>query len=233
MQDNINKQMYKILIIDDEPDILDLLRYNLEKEGYEVLTASDGKEGVETAAKFQPHVILMDIMMPGLDGIEACRRIRQVPALGDTFIIFLTARSEEYSEIAAFDSGANDFIMKPVKPRALVSRISAFFRRESSTVKDAILQHNDLVIDKESHTVTKGDQKILLPRKEFELLFFLMQHPNVVYTRDDLLRNVWGTDVYVVARTIDVHIRKLREKIGEETIKTVKGIGYKFDTSSD
>lgn len=225
--------MYKILIVDDEPDILDLLKYNLEKEGYEILTASDGKEGVELANTFQPHVILMDIMMPGLDGIEACRRVRQNPLLADTFILFLTARSEEYSEIAAFDSGANDFVTKPVKPRALVSRISAFFRRESAPGKDAVLKYKDLRIDRESHTVMKGEQKILLPRKEFELLFFLMQHPNVVYTRDDLLRNVWGTDVYVVARTIDVHIRKLREKIGEDTIKTVKGIGYKFDTSDD
>lgn len=222
--------MPKILIIDDEPDIVDLLRYNLKKEEYEVEVAYDGKEGIDVAKAFLPDVIIIDVMMPVLDGIEACRRIRTIPDLKDVFIIFLTARSEEYSEIAAFDSGANDYINKPVKPRALLSRISAYFRRENTTEKDTSLTIKDITIDKSSYTVVRNDEKVVLPRKEFELLYFLMQHPDTVYNRDDLLRNIWGTDVYVVPRTIDVHIRKLREKLGDKYIKTVKGIGYKFNS---
>lgn len=222
--------MPKILIIDDEPDIVDLLRYNLKKEEYEVEVAYDGKEGIEVAKTFLPDVIIIDVMMPVLDGIEACRRIRNMSELKDVFIIFLTARSEEYSEIAAFDSGANDYINKPVKPRALLSRISAYFRRENTTEKDSSLTIKDITIDKSSYTVLRNDEKVVLPRKEFELLYFLMQHPDTVYSRDDLLRNIWGTDVYVVPRTIDVHIRKLREKLGDQYINTVKGIGYKFNS---
>jgi two-component system, OmpR family, alkaline phosphatase synthesis response regulator PhoP len=219
----------KVLIVDDEPDILDLLQYNLEKEGYQVETASNGKEAVEAAKKFVPQLILMDIMMPKMDGIEACRQIRQSSKLKEVFIIFLTSRSEEFSEIAAFESGANDFITKPIKPRALMSRVSAAFRREAWEQKSEVIKIGDLSIDRESYTVLKHGEKIVLPKKEFELLYFLCKNPNRVYGREELLKNIWGTDVYVVPRTVDVHIRKVREKIGEDLIKTVKGIGYKIE----
>jgi two-component system alkaline phosphatase synthesis response regulator PhoP len=219
----------KVLIVDDEPDILELLQYNLEKEGYEVATAANGKEAVEAAKKFSPQLILMDIMMPKMDGIEACRQIRQSQKLKEVFIIFLTSRSEEFSEIAAFESGANDFITKPIKPRALMSRVSAAFRRDAVEQKSETIKIGDITIDKESYTVYKGEEKIVLPKKEFELLYFLCKNPNRVYGREDLLKNIWGSDVYVVPRTVDVHIRKVREKIGEDLIKTVKGIGYKIE----
>lgn len=222
----------KILVVDDEEDILELLDYNLSKEGYSVKTASNGNDGIKLAKEFKPQLILLDIMMPKMDGIETCRRLREIPQFKDIFILFLTARSEEYSEVAAFDAGANDFISKPIKPRALVSRINAFFRREKSTTESETVTIGDLIIDRSSFTVMKKDKKIILPKKEFELLYFLSQHPNVVFNRDDLLKNIWGTDVFVVPRTIDVHIRKVREKVGEEYIKTVKGIGYKFDTET-
>jgi two-component system, OmpR family, alkaline phosphatase synthesis response regulator PhoP len=219
----------KVLIVDDEPDILELLQYNLEKEGYQVATAANGKEAVEVAKKFMPQLILMDIMMPKMDGIEACRQIRQSQKLKEVFIIFLTSRSEEFSEIAAFESGANDFITKPIKPRALMSRVSAAFRRDAVEQKSETIKIGDITIDKESYTVFKGEEKIVLPKKEFELLYFLCKNPNRVYGREDLLKNIWGSDVYVVPRTVDVHIRKVREKIGEDLIKTVKGIGYKIE----
>jgi two-component system alkaline phosphatase synthesis response regulator PhoP len=219
----------KVLIVDDEPDILDLLQYNLEKEGYEVETASNGKEAVETAKKFVPQLILMDIMMPKMDGIEACRQIRQSSKLKEVFIIFLTSRSEEFSEIAAFESGANDFITKPIKPRALMSRVSAAFRRDAGEEKSEVIKIGTISIDRESYTVYKDGEKIVLPKKEFELLYFLCKNPNRVYGREELLKNIWGSDVYVVPRTVDVHIRKVREKIGEDLIKTVKGIGYKIE----
>ncbi len=169
-------------------------------------------------------------MMPQMDGIETCRNLRELEELKDTVIVFLTARSEEYSEIAAFESGANDYIVKPIKPRALVSRIASYFRKESVSKKNAVIAINDLVIDKTSYTVTVLDKKITLAKKEFELLYFLCQHPNKIFNRDDILKRVWGTDVYVVSRTVDVHIRKIREKVGEHYISTVKGIGYKFET---
>jgi len=220
---------YKVLVVDDEPDIQELLQYNLEKEGYLVETAGDGKEAVETARKFLPHLILMDIMMPKMDGIEACRQVRQINKLKDVFIIFLTSRSEEYSEIAAFDGGANDYITKPIKPRALMSRVSAFFRRDIAEQKDEIISLGDLSIDKASYTVLLKGKKVVLPKKEFELLYFLARNPNVVYGREELLKNIWGSDVYVVLRTVDVHIRKIREKLGDALIRTVKGIGYKIE----
>jgi two-component system alkaline phosphatase synthesis response regulator PhoP len=224
----------KILIVDDEQDIIELLEYNLSKEGYDVKSASNGMKALEIAKDFNPHLILMDIMMPKMDGIETCRKIREYPKLKDVFVIFLTARSEEYSEVAAFDVGANDYITKPIKPRALMSRISAFFRRETlvSNTPD-LITIADLVIDRAAYTVTKNGQKVVLPKKEFELLYFLCLHPNNVFNRDELLKNIWGTDVYVVPRTVDVHIRKVREKIGEQNIKTIKGIGYKFDIEGD
>jgi len=224
-----NKQNYKVLVVDDEEAILELLKYNLEKEGYEVKTALDGVKAVEIAKNFHPELILLDIMMPKQDGVETCRQLREIPELASAFIIFLTARSEEYSEVAAFDVGADDYITKPIKPRALMSRISAFFRRDSKK-KEVTNQISigDLVIDRSSYTVKMDGKEITLPKKEFELLYFLAQNPNKVFGRDELLQNIWGSDVYVLARTVDVHIRKVREKIGEDYIKTVKGVGYKF-----
>ena len=224
-----NKQEYKVLVVDDEEAILELLKYNLEKEGYEVKTAMDGIKGVEIAKKFVPDVILLDIMMPKQDGVETCRQLREMPELENAFIIFLTARSEEYSEVAAFDVGADDYITKPIKPRALMSRISAYFRRDvqKKSVTNQITI-GDLIIDRTSYTIILNGKEINLPKKEFELLYFLAQNPNKVYGRDELLQNIWGSDVYVLARTVDVHIRKVREKIGDEYITTVKGVGYKF-----
>ncbi|MEM9859625.1 MAG: response regulator transcription factor [Bacteroidota bacterium] len=224
-----SKQSQKVLVVDDEESILELLKYNLEKQGYEVKTANNGFDGVEKARKFQPDLILLDIMMPDQDGVETCRQIREVPELSNVFIIFLTARSEEYSEIAAFDVGADDYITKPIKPRALMSRISALFRRDSKkkTVTSQI-SLGGLLIDRSSYTINMEGEEITLPKKEFELLYFLAQNPNKVFGRDELLQNIWGSDVYVLARTVDVHIRKVREKIGDDFIKTVKGVGYKF-----
>lgn len=226
------KQQYKVLLVDDEPDILELLQYNLEKEGYVVRTALNGKKGVEEAKNFQPDMVLLDIMMPEQDGVETCRQMRDLPDMQNSYIIFLTARAEEYSEIAAFDVGADDYIIKPIKPRALMSRLTALFRRETKKKKTSNkISIGELVIDRSSYTVHMGEQQITLPRKEFELLFFLAQNPNKVFSRDDLLQNIWGTDVYVLARTVDVHIRKVREKIGEGYISTIKGVGYKFELS--
>ncbi|UZD24574.1 response regulator transcription factor [Algoriphagus halophytocola] len=224
------KQKIKVLVVDDEPDIVEILKYNLEKEGYEVATAEDGMKGVKTAGKFLPDVILLDIMMPHQDGVETCLQLRQIPELKNTFIIFLTARMEEYSEVAAFDVGADDYITKPIKPRALMSRIAALFRRESKKEQEqSKISIRDLVIDRSSYTIDKAGKTITLPKKEFELLYFLAKNPNIVFSRDELLQNIWGADVFVLARTVDVHIRKVREKIGEDYITTVKGVGYKFE----
>jgi len=217
-------------LIDDEKDILELLEYNLQKEGFEVKSTTDGKEGVEIAKKFRPNIILLDIMMPGQDGIETCRQIREIPELADVYVLFLTARTEEYSEIAAFETGADDYIVKPIKPRALLSRINAQFRREKQRNEDNAITIGDLIIDRNSYTVKVGGKQLVLPKKEFELLYFLAQNPQKVFSREDLLANIWGSDVYVLARTVDVHIRKVREKIGEGFIETVKGVGYKFVT---
>jgi len=220
----------KILVVDDEADILELLKYNLKKEGYLVKTASNGLEAVNIARTFIPDLVLLDIMMPQQDGVETCRQLRSIPELENAFIVFLTARSEEYSEVAAFDIGADDYITKPIKPRALLSRIGAMFRRgEVKSKESQTISIGPLVIDKTSYTITYDDKKITLPKKEFELLYFLAQNPNKVFNRDDLLQNIWGSDVYVLARTVDVHIRKVREKIGEGFIRTVKGVGYKFE----
>lgn len=221
--------MQKVLVVDDEEPILELLKYNLEKSGYEVKTAIDGVKAVDIAKRFIPDLVLLDIMMPKIDGVETCRLIRELPELQKTFVVFLTARSEEYSEIAAFDVGADDYIMKPIKPRALMSRISALFRRDAKKVSpSSLITIGDLTIDRTSYTIKLKDKVINLPKKEFELLHFLAQHPNKVFSREDLLQNIWGSDVYVLARTVDVHIRKVREKIGEDFIATVKGVGYKF-----
>ncbi len=223
------KSAHRVLIVDDEESILDLLKYNLEKAGYDVKTASDGLTALDTAKKFLPDLVLLDIMMPGMDGVETCRRIRETPEIQNTFVIFLTARSEEYSEVAAFEVGADDYITKPIKPRALLSRINAVFRREKkSAERGDIIESQGLTIDRASYTVKVNGKDISLPKKEFELLYYLAQNPNKVLSREDLLNRVWGTDVYVVPRTVDVHIRKVREKIGDDRITTVKGVGYKF-----
>lgn len=221
----------KILIVDDEKDILELLSYNLEKEGYKVKVANNGRKAVEIAREFIPDLILLDIMMPEQDGVETCRQLRMINELNETFIIFLTARSEEYSEVAGFEAGGDDYLNKPIKPRALISRLKAMFRRKKKLAKkEDIIEIGDLRIDRTSYTISVGKRIVTLPKKEFELLYFLAENPNKVYSRDELLKNIWGTDVYVLARTVDVHIRKVREKIGEGYISTVKGVGYKLAT---
>ena len=225
-----SKSDFKILAIDDEKDILLLLKYNLEQEGYTVKTVESGVEALKIVDKFSPQLILLDIMMPKLDGIETCIKLRSIESLSNVYVIFLTAREEEYSEVAAFDAGADDYITKPIKPRALISRINSFFKRRFTSKDSSLIQEVEtLKMDKNSYTTILEGKKIYLPKKEFDLLFFLMKNSSKVYSRDSLLRNVWGSGVHVVARTVDVHIRKLREKIGQNFIKTIKGVGYKFE----
>ena len=219
----------KILIVDDEADILDLLEYNLEKDGYEVIRALDGEEALEKATAEKPQVILLDIMMPRLDGIETCRQLRQIPDLQGVYILFLTARSEEYSELAGFEAGADDYITKPIKPRVLLSRLRAVLRRDQTAAsEDSVLRVHGLEIIRDEYIVRKDGETLNLPRKEFELLHFMASRPGKVFRREKLLEKVWGEKVFVVDRTIDVHVRKLREKIGNHYIQTVKGVGYKF-----
>ena len=226
----MTKTPHRILVVDDDEPILDLLEYNLKSNGYEVRTALDGIKAVKIAKEFNPELVLLDIMMPMQDGVETCRQLREIPSLSNAFIIFLTARAEEYSEIAGFEVGADDYITKPIKPRALMSRISAYFRRTGLKKSESnLINIRDLVIDKSSYSVTKGDKVFFLPKKEFELLHYLATNPEKVHNRDDLLNNIWGTDVYVLSRTVDVHIRKVREKIGNDYIKTIKGVGYMFE----
>jgi two-component system alkaline phosphatase synthesis response regulator PhoP len=229
----MNNAGQKILIVDDEPDILELIEYNLKKEGYQVFTATNGQEGITVAKKVHPDLIILDIMMPKMDGIEAGRLMRAIPEFKNTFMVFLTARSEEYSEIAGFNVGADDYIAKPIKPRALVSRINAILRRNSGTeeVSENKLEIGDLVIDREAYLVFQGGNKVVLAKKEFELLYLLASKPGKVYTRESILKNIWEDSVVVTNRTIDVHIRKLREKLGETYVATVKGVGYKFELS--
>jgi two-component system alkaline phosphatase synthesis response regulator PhoP len=229
----MNNAGQKILIVDDEPDILELIEYNLKKEGYQVFTASNGQEGITVAKKVHPDLIILDIMMPKMDGIEACRLMRAIPEFKNTFMVFLTARSEEYSEIAGFNVGADDYIAKPIKPRALVSRINAILRRNTSSeeVSENKLEIGDLVIDREAYLVFQSGNKVVLAKKEFELLYLLASKPGKVYTRESILKNIWEDSVVVTNRTIDVHIRKLREKLGETYVSTVKGVGYKFELS--
>jgi two-component system alkaline phosphatase synthesis response regulator PhoP len=221
----------KILIVDDEPDILELIEYNLKKEGYQVYSARNGQEAVAEAKKTLPDLIVLDIMMPKMDGIEACRIMRTMPEFKNTFMVFLTARSEEYSEIAGFNVGADDYIAKPIKPRALVSRINAILRRNAppEEVTDNKLEIGDLVIDREAYLVYQNGVKVVLAKKEFELLYLLASKPGKVYTREVILKNIWEDSVVVTNRTIDVHIRKLREKLGDDCVATVKGVGYKFE----
>ncbi|MEJ7778795.1 MAG: response regulator transcription factor [Daejeonella sp.] len=222
---------HKILIVDDEPDIRELIEYNLKKEGYQVFTATNGQEAVAEAKRVIPDLIILDIMMPKMDGIEACRILRTMNEFKNTFMVFLTARSEEYSEIAGFNVGADDYIAKPIKPRALTSRVNAILRRNVQAEEE---EHNkleiaDLVIDREAFLVFRNGERITLAKKEFELLYLLASKPGKVYTRDVILKNIWEESVVVTNRTIDVHIRKLREKLGDRYVSTVKGVGYKFE----
>lgn len=221
----------RILIVDDEPDILEFIAYNLKKEGYEVHTAADGGLALEVAVQCDPDLILLDIMMPVFDGVEVCRQLRAMPQFRQTVIAFLTARDEDYTQIAALDSGGDDFINKPIRPKVLLSRIKALLRRKTSLVdeSDQIDIGGDLIIDRLRYQVRLQDQVIDLPKKEFELLAYLASKPGRVFKREEIYRHVWGPDVIVGNRTIDVHIRKIREKIGVHYIKTVKGIGYRFD----
>lgn len=221
----------KILVVDDEADILELIEYNLKKEGYQVFLASNGQEAVTMAKKIEPNLIVLDIMMPKMDGIEACRLLRTMPEFKRTFMVFLTARSEEYSEIAGFNVGADDYIAKPIKPRALISRINAILRRNTNieNESDNKLEIGDIVIDRDAFMVQREGTKIILAKKEFELLYLLASKPGKVYTREIILKNIWEDSVVVTNRTIDVHIRKLREKLGDNYVTTVKGVGYKFE----
>ncbi len=225
---------HKILIVDDEPDILEFLGYNLKKEGFEVFTASNGKEALRKAKEIKPQLIILDVMMPEMDGIETCDELRKIPEMSDTIITFLSARGEDYTQIAGFEAGADDFITKPVKPKIFVSKVKALLKRykpaesEKGTTDNAVISLGDITIDKNRYVVIKNDKELVLPRKEFELLFYLISKPGKVFTREDIYDNVWGNDIVVGDRTIDVHIRKLREKLGQEHIQTIKGVGYKF-----
>lgn len=225
---------YKILVVDDEPDILEILAYNLRKEGFLVTIASNGEEGLKKAEEIMPDLIILDIMMPQMDGVEVCRNIRSRKEFDSTLIAFLTAREEDYSQIAALDVGGDDYITKPIKPRVLMSRVKALLRRPSGKAENNqlgadIIEMGDLIIDREKVVVTREGQEIELAKKEFELLSLLVSKPGKVFTREEIFNKVWGTDVIVGNRTIDVHIRKLREKIGDDYIKTIKGIGYRFE----
>ena len=219
----------KILVVDDDPDILEFLTYNLKKEGYDVADALNGRVALQVAEKFKPDLILLDVMMPELDGIQTCQELRKNTLFKDVFIVFLTARIEEYSEIAGFSAGADDYITKPIKPGALLSRIKAILKRKHTSTDQAVLNLGNLVIDKNSYDVTFAGQKIHFARKEFELLYMLASQPGKVFSREKILEQIWGNDVYVGDRTVDVHIRKIREKIDPEFIKTIKGIGYKYE----
>lgn len=224
----------KLLLVDDDADIVEFIRYNLIKEGYQVSVASNGKEALKKAITFQPHLILLDVMMPEMDGIEACQEIRNVPELSNTVIAFLTARSEDYSQLAGFEAGADDYIQKPIKPKILVSKVKSLLRR-FSTVAEISHNHNNIItlqsitIDKERYSVVFNNTEYVLPKKEFELLALLASKPNKVFRREEILTAIWGDDVIVGDRTIDVHIRKIREKIDLENIKTIKGVGYKYE----
>ena len=236
---NFTEKNYKLLLVDDEPDILEFLSYNLKKEGYNVYQAQTGKEAIKIALEIIPHLILLDVMMPEMDGVETCEQLRTYPELKHCIIAFLTARSEDYSQIAGFEAGADDYIAKPIKPKVIQSRIKAllkrydsFYQSKNATSDDSALissPNKDFIIDKERYIVIKGEEELVLPRKEFELLTLLVSKPDKVFTREDIFQSIWGDNIIVGDRTIDVHIRKLREKIGENYIKTVKGVGYKFD----
>jgi len=230
----MSENTFIILLVDDEEDILEFISYNLEKEGYKVYTAKNGADAIKIAEKKVPHLIILDVMMPEMDGTAACEELRKIPSLKNTIIAFLTARGEDYSQIAGFEAGADDYITKPVRPKVLVSRVKALLKRSGETTQAAVVQDSNtvaignLVIDKERYLIRMGEEEMILPRKEFELLSLLVSKPGKVFTREEIYYSVWGDNVVVGDRTIDVHIRKLREKIGNDHIKTLKGIGYKF-----
>ena len=226
----MKKSDIKILCVDDEPDILEILKYNLSNEGYNVSTAADGKSAIEIAYNISPNLIIMDVMMPNMDGIEACEKLRSDAKFNDTIIMFLTARGEDYSHVAAYEAGADDYVTKPVKPKVLVSKVKGLLRRLKKVIDKDINEiiFDDIKIDREKYKVYISDNVLNLPRKEFELLYLLASKPDKVYKREKIMESVWGSEVVVGDRTIDVHIRKLREKVGDKYFKTVKGVGYKF-----
>ncbi|MGB1712969.1 MAG: response regulator transcription factor [Flavobacteriaceae bacterium] len=226
----MKKSDIKILCVDDEPDILEILKYNLSNEGYNISTAADGKSAIEMAYNISPNLIIMDVMMPNMDGIEACEKLRSDDKFNDTIIMFLTARGEDYSHVAAYDAGADDYVTKPVKPKVLVSKVKGLLRRLKKVIAKDIneIVFDDIKIDREKYKVYISDKVLNLPRKEFELLYLLASKPDKVYKREKIMETVWGSEVVVGDRTIDVHIRKLREKVGDKYFKTVKGVGYKF-----
>ncbi|MCP9198738.1 response regulator transcription factor [Gramella sp. GC03-9] len=225
----MKKKEIQILLVDDEPDILEIVGYNLSSEGYNVITADNGADGVKMAKKHKPHLIILDVMMPEMDGIEACEQIRKIPDMENCIIAFLTARGEDYSQMAGFDAGADDYITKPIKPKVLVSKVKALLRRyrEENTTEN-IVKLGGITINREEYKIIQNGEEMALPRKEFELLSLLTSKPGKVFKREDILDKVWGNEIVVGGRTIDVHIRKLREKIGDDMIKTIKGVGYKF-----
>lgn len=228
----MKKKDIKILLVDDEQDILEIVGYNLSQEGYQIVTATNGKEAIVTAKKEQPDLIIMDVMMPEMDGMEACENIRKIPELQNTIITFLTARSEDYSQVAGFDAGADDYIAKPIKPKVLVSKVKALLRRAKTnddTISTTTLVVGNIEINREEYKIISSGKEIILPRKEFELFYLLATKPGKVFTREEILDKVWGNEVVVGGRTIDVHIRKLREKIGDDFFKTIKGVGYKIE----
>jgi len=225
----MNNSDYKILLVDDEEDILDFVGYNLRKEGYNVFTANNGNEAIAKAKEITPHLIILDVMMPELDGIETCEALREIPAMEDTIIAFLTARNEDYSQIAGFDAGGDDYITKPIKPKVLVSRVKALLKRSSVVnTQNNLEETTGIIVDQEKYIVINNGEELNLPKKEFELLTLLHSKPEIVFTREEIYSKIWGQEIIVGDRTIDVHIRKLREKLGDQYIKTVKGVGYKF-----
>lgn len=226
----MKKKEIRILLVDDEPDILEIVGYNLSQEGYQIFTAENGKEAIAKAKKEHPHLIIMDVMMPEMDGMEATEAIRKIPELSNVIITFLTARSEDYSQVAGFDAGADDYITKPIKPKLLVSKVKALLRRLKDEGRESeTLNVGGIEINREEYKIVKDEQEIILPRKEFELFYLLASKPGKVFKREEILDKVWGNEVIVGGRTIDVHIRKLREKIGEDLFKTIKGVGYKIE----
>jgi len=227
----MKKKDIKLLLVDDEPDILEIVSYNLQNEGYQIFSATNGVEAIDMAKKVNPHLILLDIMMPEMDGIEACEKIRGIKGLEDVIIAFFTARGEDYSQVAGFDAGADDYITKPVKPKVLISKVKSLLRRlkQGQAEIENIVTIGNIIINRDEYFVQRDKEKISLPRKEFELLALLASKPGKVFKRENILEIVWGNDVVVGDRTIDVHIRKLREKIGDNYFKTVKGVGYKFN----
>jgi two-component system alkaline phosphatase synthesis response regulator PhoP len=226
----MKKKEIKILLVDDEQDILEIVGYNLAQEGYQIVTAVNGKEAVQKAKKELPHLIIMDVMMPEMDGMEACEHIRKIPELSNVIVAFLTARSEDYSQVAGFEAGADDYIAKPIKPKVLVSKVKALLRRlKEDEAKSDVLTVGNIEVNREEYKIIQGGKEIVLPRKEFELFYLLASKPGKVFKREEILDKVWGNEVVVGGRTIDVHIRKLREKIGDDLFKTIKGVGYKLE----